>query len=216
MNDEYCSDNYAPKISHVCIEVITVEPITIVGGFFAATGLGLGVGVGARLLRIQAEARRDLKRLGRGREGRSERRFDLEDRPADLFRLNGRKRDSSIIGVYDDVLRHANGDYSSAWEAEMEPTMLAHDQTVEARCDALARTLSVDKPPGTIIQFRFSSGPDSGTSILKHYRARGDGALVHPEASRLHASGLNLHGAAAAANCYRQCALSVWARVPGK
>jgi hypothetical protein len=194
-----------------------LEPITIVGGFVAATGLGLGVGVGARLLRIQAEARRDMKRLRQSREGRSERRFDLEEQATDRLLRDGRRRDSSIIGIYDDVLRHANGDYSCAWEVEMEPTMLAHDQIIEARCDALARMLSVDKPAGTIIQFRFSSGPDSGDSILKHFKARGggNGSLVHPEASRLHASGLNLHGSAAAANRYRQCVLSIWARVPG-
>ncbi|MGH9754594.1 MAG: VirB4 family type IV secretion system protein [Blastocatellia bacterium] len=193
-----------------------VDTITIVGGLTAATGLGFGIGVGARLLRIQAAARRDLKRLRRNREEVGERLFDLEEQTTDLSRPDGRKRDSSIAGIYDEVLRHVNGDYSCAWEAELEPTMLAHDQTIEARCDALARTLSVDKPPGTIIQFRFSSGSDPGHSILKHFKARGDGALAHPEASRLHASGLSLHGAAVSADRYRQSMLSVWARVPGK
>ena len=153
-----------------------MEAITIVGGCAIATGLGLGIGVGSRLLRIQVDARRDLKRLKRSNGGRGERRLDLEGQPAEPSRLDGRKRDSSIIGLYDDALRHANGDYSCAWEAELEPTMLAHDQIVEARCDSLARLLAVDKPPGTIIQFRFSSGPDPGHSILKHFRARGDGA----------------------------------------
>jgi hypothetical protein len=109
-----------------------------------------------------------------------------------------------------------NGDYSCAWEAKLEPTMLAHDHTIEARCDALAQAIAVDKPAGTVIQFRFSSGPDPGHSILKHFQARGDVASTHLEASRLHASGLNLHGAAIAAARYRQCLLSVWARVPGK
>ncbi|HEV2666978.1 MAG TPA: hypothetical protein VG324_18805, partial [Blastocatellia bacterium] len=66
------------------------------------------------------------------------------------------------------------------------------------------------------IQFRFSSGPDPGHSLLKHFKARGDGASTHSGASRLHASGLSLHRSAVAANIYRQCALSVWARVPGK
>jgi hypothetical protein len=192
-----------------------VEPITIVGGFAVATGLGLGIGVGARLLRVQAEAWRDLKRLRQSKEGREEGLFDLDEQAIHLSRRNGRKRDSSIIGLYDDALRHTNGDYSCAWEAKPEPTMLAHDQVVEARCDGLARVLAVEKPAGTVVQLRFSSGPDPGHAIFKHLNARGDGALTHWGASRLHASGLDLHTAAAAAGRYRQSALSVWVRVPG-
>ncbi|MCI0389664.1 MAG: hypothetical protein MOB07_13005 [Acidobacteria bacterium] len=193
-----------------------MEAITIVGGFVVTTGLGLGIGVGARLLSIRAEAVRDLKRLKRSREAPTERRSDLEEGARRLSRPGGRKRDSSIAGLYDDVLRHTNGDYSCAWEARLEPTMLAHDQRIESRCDALARTLTVDKPPGTLIQFRFSSGPDPGHAILRHFKARGAGALTDPEASRLHSGGLSLHSAAVAAGRYRQCVLSVWARVPGK
>src|SRR5262249_12797166 len=152
-------------------EAIQVEPVTIVGGLSIATCLGLGFGVGARLLRIQAEARRDLKRLRGNREGHGEDLYDIEERPGDFMRA-GRKRASSIIGIYENVLRHTNGDYSCAWEAQLEPTMLAHDHTIEARSDALARMLAVEKPAGTVIQFRFSSGPDPGHAILKHVSAR--------------------------------------------
>jgi hypothetical protein len=189
-----------------------MDLITIVGAGAAVTGLGLGIGVGFRLLRIQAEAWRDLRRLKQGEEGLS----DLDERTANPSRRDGRKRDSSIVGLYDNVLRHANGDISCAWEAKLEPTMLAHDHVIEARCDGQARMLAVDKPPGTVIQFRFSSGPDPGRAILKHLQARGDGASTHWGASRLHAGALDLHGAAATAGRYRQCVLSVWARVPGK
>jgi hypothetical protein len=192
-----------------------VEPTIFIGGFAAMTGLGLGIGVGARLMRIRAAAQRDLKRLMKDSEGEGGTPFDTGELSRDIIG-GGRKRDSSIIGVRENILRHADGDYSCAWEAKLEPTMLAHDEIVEARYDALARMLAVDKPPGTVIQFRFSSGPDPGRAILKHLMARGDGSLTHPEATRLHASGLNLHSAAAANARYRQCALSVWARVPGR
>src|SRR6266508_3820645 len=121
-----------------------MDLITIVGAGAAATGLGLGIGVGFRLLRIQAEAWRDLRRLKQGEEGLS----DLDERTANPSRRDGRKRDSSIVGLYDNVLRHANGDISCAWEAKLEPTMLAHDHVIEARCDGQARMLAVDKPPG--------------------------------------------------------------------
>ena len=148
-----------------------MEPITIVGGFFAATGLGLGFGVGARLLRLGTQARRDL------RQARAFKRVaDFDQRIERLDRPDGRKRDSSIAGLYDNALRHTNGDYSCAWEAELGPTMLAHDHMIETRCDGLARMLAVDKPPGTLVQFRFSSGPDPGRAILKHLDACGGGA----------------------------------------
>jgi hypothetical protein len=194
-----------------------MEPIAIVGGFFAATGLGFGLGVGARLLRLGTQARRDLKQLKQGRYTRElERISDFDQQIGRLARPDGRKRDSSIAGLYDNALRHTNGDYSCAWEAKLEPTMLTHDHTIEARCDGLARMLTVDKPPGTLVQFRFSSGPDPGRAILKHLEARGGGVLTHPEASLLHASSLDFYGSAAAAGAYRQCVLSVWARVPAR
>lgn len=102
-----------------------MEAVTIVGGLTIATGLGLGIGVGARLLRIQAEARRDLKRSRRGREEPSESRLDLEKQITGTFRSDGRKRDSSIADqairnqdAYAGVMKEANnaraGDFIKA------------------------------------------------------------------------------------------------------
>lgn len=193
-----------------------MEPTTIISGIGAATGLGLGAGLGLRLLKIQRAARRDMKGVRKNAEVEGNGDFSSEKPSIKPNLLSGRKRDSSIIGIIENALRHSNGDYSGAWEARLEPTMWSHDQTVEARCDALARMLAVEKPAGTIIQFRFTSGPDSGRAILKHLTASGDGELTHPEAARLHASGLNLHTTAVASGRYRESVLSVWARVPGK
>ncbi len=192
-----------------------MEPITIATGILVAAGLGFGVGAGNRLLRIQKGARRDLNRMRESKGRENERGLPPEERSTKSPHINGRKRDTSIIGIYEDALRHRNGDYSCAWDAILEPTMLSPEEVIEARCDALASTLAADKPPGTVIQFRFSSGPDPGHAILKHLRARGDGSLTHPEATRLHVSGLSLHGSAVEFDRYRQCLLSVWARVPG-
>jgi hypothetical protein len=194
-----------------------MDAITIIGSILAATGTGLGIGVGSRLLRIGSQARRDLKQLKQSREAQAQLPVAArDDSISKLARPDGRKRDSSIAGLHGHTLRHTNGDYSCAWEARLEPTMLAHDHTIESRCDEFARMLAMDKPPGTLIQFRLSSGPDPGYAILKHLEARGDGTLTHPEAARLHESSLEFYEAAAAAHHYRQCLLSVWARVPGK
>ena len=100
------------------------------------------------------------------------------------------------------------------YEAELQPTMLASDSVVESRYDELARMLAVEKPPGTVIQFRFSSGPDPGRAIATHLMARGDGVLTHPEASLLHAMNLDFYKTVAESRVYRHGKLSVWVRVP--
>lgn len=192
-----------------------MEPLTIIGGVIAAAGAGLGIGVGARLLPIGYRAHRDLrvwKHSGEVEHGlriaeREEERLKLASPP-------GRKRDSSIAGICVGALRHTDGSYSCAWEAQPAPTMLAHEQVVEARCDELARMLAVDKPPGTVIQFRFSSGPDPGNAIIAHLEACGDPSLLHPEAARLHAMNIDFYAMRADAHSYRRQALTIWARVP--
>ena len=94
--------------------------------------------------------------------------------------------------------------------------MLAPDAVVESRYDELARMLAVEKPPGTVVQFRFTSGPDPGRAIAAHLRTRGDGALTHPEASRLHAANIDFYTTVAQSRAYRHGKLSVWVRVPVK
>ncbi|MGH9847327.1 MAG: hypothetical protein ACREEM_52205, partial [Blastocatellia bacterium] len=195
-----------------------MEPITIsaiIGGLAAATGAGLGVGVGAKLLPIGLRAARDLRRLKQDTDAPAQPGVAEDERQRRrLARPDGRMRDTSIAGLCGDALRHVDGSYTCAWGAELAPTMLAHDPVVETRCDELARMLAVEKPPGTIIQFRFSSGPDPGRAIGAHLQARGDDFWVHPEAAHLHALNVDFYQVAAASGAYRQGKLSVWARVP--
>ncbi len=171
-----------------------MEPLTIIGSVIAATGAGLGVGVGARLLPIAFRAHRDLRVLKHS-EG-AEHYLRIAEHEEERLRLwcpSGRKRESSIAGISDGALRHTDGSYTCAWEAQPAPTMLAHEHVVESRCDELARMLAADKLPGTVIQFRFSSGPDPGAAIVKHLAPCDDISLAHPEAARLHAMNVNFY-----------------------
>jgi len=192
-----------------------MEPLTIIGGVIAATGAGLGVGVGSRLLPIAFRAHRDLRVLKHS-EG-AEHYLRIAEHEEERLRLwcpSGRKRESSIAGISDGALRHTDGSYTCAWEAQPAPTMLAHEHVVESRCDELARMLSVGKPPGTVIQFRFSSGPDPGNAIIAHLAACGDPSMLHPEAARLHGMNIDFYAMQADAHSYRQQALTIWVRVP--
>jgi len=192
-----------------------METMTIISGLLAATGAGLGVGAGLRLLPIGLKASRDLRLWKQGKEAEGERLMAEDEALRQrLARPVGHKRDSSIAGIYEGALRHTDGSYTMAFGAELQPTMLAPDLIAESRCDELARMLAVEKPPGTVIQFRFSSVPDPGRAIVAHLLACGDEAIIHPEASRLHAMNLDFYQAAAEARAYRHALLSVWVRVP--
>jgi hypothetical protein len=192
-----------------------MEPLTIIGGVIAATGAGLGVGVGVRLLPIALRAHRDLRAWRRSVE--AEHHLHIAKQEEERLKLaspQGRKRDSSIAGVCNGALRHTDGSYTCAWEAQPVSTMLAHEHVVESRCDELARMLAVDKPPGTLIQFRFSSGPDPGKAIVAHLEACGDPSLLHLEAARLHGMNIDFYATQADAHSYRRQALTIWVRVP--
>ncbi|MCI0362838.1 MAG: hypothetical protein L0219_03090, partial [Phycisphaerales bacterium] len=171
-----------------------------------------------RLLPIALGAHRDLRAWKQSEEANLRWRIaEHEEERSRLAHPTGQKRDSTIAGICDGALRHTDGSYTCAWEAQLAPTMLAHDQVVEKRCDDLARMLAVDKPPGTVIQFRFSSGPDSGRVIDAHLKAWGEGGgcvLTHAEAVSLHTMNIEFYSAAAAVGAYRHQVLSVWVRVP--
>lgn len=191
-----------------------MEPVTIFGAVVAATGAGFGIGAGARLLPLTLRAGRDLRRLKQSPEAdRLRRTAEVEKRRTRLARPTGRNRDSSIVGLFDDSLRHADGSYTKGYAAELMPSMLAPDALIEARYDELARMLAAPKPPGTVIQFRFSSAPDPGRAIAVHLRAC-EGVTTHREASLLHAMNIDFYKAAAEAGAYRHGVLSVWVRVP--
>src|SRR6266540_4307380 len=163
-----------------------MELLTVIGSVIAAAGAGLGIGAGARLLPIALRAHRDLQVWKRSEGAEQHWRVAEHEHEEERLRLAhplGQKRDSSITGICGGALRHTDGSYTCAWEAQPAPTMLAHKHVVEARCDELVRMLAVEKPPGTVIQFRFSSGPDPGAAILAHLAAGGYPTRLHPEAA---------------------------------
>jgi hypothetical protein len=192
-----------------------MEYLPIIGGILAATGAGVGVGAGARLLRVASQAHRDLREWKQSDEAKLHRRIlEEEQERLRLAHPLGRKRDSSIVGVSAGALRHSDGSYTCAWRVKPTPTMLAHDYVVETRCDEIGRMLAVEKPPGTVIQFRFSTAPDPGLVIDRHLEAWNNAVAVHPEAARLHALNVEFYREAVARGAYRHQALSIWVRVP--
>jgi hypothetical protein len=138
------------------------------------------------------------------------------DREASMLRRPiGRRRDSSIVGISDDALRHKDGALTVAYHVEMPATMFADDMLVDVRYDDLARMLAFEKPPGTVVQFRFSTVPDSGQVINRVIESRApDG--THTLASLLQSSNLAYLSNAAKSLPYRRSVLTMWVRIPPK
>jgi hypothetical protein len=132
-----------------------------------------------------------------------------------LRRPPGRRRDSSIIGIYNDALRHKDGALTIAYRVETPATMFADDMLLDIRYDDLARMLAFEKPPGTLVQFRYSTTPDPGQAITSVISSRAP-AGTHTLASLLQSSNLDYLRSAAKSLPYRLSVLTIWVRIPPK
>ena len=193
-----------------------MEPSILLGSIGAAFAAGLGLRIGSRLIRVGLDATSYLKDWRNSPAGQNESQSaTLARQRTKLDQPIGRKRDSSIVGIYGDVLRHIDGSYTRFYSVPLQETMLSHDRVSERRTDELARIFCIDKPPGTIMQLRYAVAPDPGRAIAEHLRTRSFGRTYHP-AGRLHDMGVDFYKSLADANRFRreQALLSV--RVPVK
>ena len=126
-------------------------------GTIAATAIsGVGLGAGAKLIPTVIRAHRDLQTVPSIRPERTAR-----------FQRPERKRQTSIVGLYHDLLRHRDGSYTRGYDLPLQATMLTPDETADALVDGFADMLTVDLPAGTLLQFRYAVGPDPGRAIAE-------------------------------------------------
>ena len=103
-----------------------MDPTSIIGGLTAAAAYGLAIGSSLRLIPTARRASRDLRDFSRSPDGALERVCLLQrSAQSKALRLSGRTRESSILGLYGDVLRHADGSYTRGYDLPLQPTMLA-------------------------------------------------------------------------------------------
>lgn len=180
-----------------------MDPSTIIGGVAAAGALGIGVSAGARLVPLTLRSGAALKA---SRESAI-----AEHRPPKAERH--RKRQTSIIGLYQDLLRHTDGSYTRGYDLPLQATMLAPDEVADRLTDGFADLLTVDMPAGTVLQFRYAVAPDPGRAIAEHLRAR-DYKRTHFPAARLHDLNIDFYKALTDAGSFRQQRASLFVRVP--
>lgn len=169
----------------------------------AAAAFGVGTGLSLKFAPAFLQARRDWKTAS-----------TLPPHEQSSPRMPAtRQRDTSIIGLYEDALRHADGSYTRAYHVDLAASVFSEDLLLENRCNALARLLAARKPLGTVIQFRLTAAPDPGQALWAHADAR-DTACVHPLATILHNCGLQTYADLAMVGNFRRTALTCWVRVP--
>src|ERR1041385_9331161 len=104
---------------------------TAIGVLTAAAVSGVGLGAGAKLIPTAIRAHRDLQTVPFvGAEHR------------ERFKRPERKRQTSIVGLYQDLLRHADGSYTRGYELPLQATMLARPETAGALVAGLPRLLT--------------------------------------------------------------------------
>lgn len=179
-----------------------------------AAALGLSAGLGYRYVPQWLDARRAWQEFQRASGDVVEADWSADEQSLTrLAKPRGRARNSSIIGLYGDALRHTDGSFTRAYHAELAPTILSDDLIVENRYNALARMLAARKPIGTVIQFRLSVGVDPGAAIFQHEAAR-DVLGTHREATLLHHGGIQQYALLASLGHFRRTVLTCWVRVP--
>src|SRR5712671_969198 len=139
----------------------------------------------------------------------------LDREASALRRPPGRRRDSSIVDIYNAALRHKDGALTIAYRVETPATMFADDMLADIRYDDLARMLAFEKPPGTLIQFRYSTVPDPGQAITGVIDTRASEG-THALASLLQSSNLDYLRNGAKNLPYRRSVMTMWVRVPPK
>src|SRR5438046_2266604 len=100
-----------------------MEPAILFGGIGAAFAAGLGLRIGSRLIPIGLDASSYLKDWRKSPAGQNEnQRVEFARQRTNLDHPIGRKRDSSIVGIYGDVLRHIDGSYTSFYSVPLQET----------------------------------------------------------------------------------------------
>ena len=184
-----------------------MDAFTIMSGLTVAGVSGLAIGAGARLIPMTWRSGQNVRRESAKRESPSK-----ENRIVDQ-KFFERTRETSVVGLYGDLLRHVDGSYTRGYEVPLRATMLAPDEMFDDLVDGFANMLTVDLPAGTLLQFRYAVAPDPGCALAEHLRAR-DYKSTHFPSSRLHDLNVDFFKVMADAGAFRHERASLFVRVP--
>lgn len=125
----------------------------------------------------------------------------------------GRLLPTEILGLEGNIIRYRDGGFGKAYSFEPTNTLYDDGRLTEQRIEDLKTILRFDKPPDTVIQFRFANDADDGQVLKAHLCSR-DSERSDPVACVLQASNLSLHEEAIRSGQVMRQSASVWIRVP--
>jgi len=165
---------------------------------------GIGLVIGRRMLpafRLHQDATKNLAPIIQNKLSRS------------VSGENGRLFPTEIVGLEENIIRYRDGSFGKAYTFEPANTLYDDGRITEQRIDDLKTILKFDKPPNTVIQFRFVNAVDDGRVLKDHLRTRNTKSS-DPIASVLQATNLSLYEEAIRSGQIMRQTASVWIRVP--
>ena len=177
--------------------------LTVLGSFLIG-GIGLAVG-----WKILPSVKPNFKRAKNQASDKK------ESRISDEIKAVGRLFPTEILGLEGNVVRYRDGSFAKAYRFEPANTLYDDERLTELRVEELKTLLKFEKPDKTIIQFRFASIPDDGSTLRNHLRSR-NASMQDPLASLLQATNLTVYEEAVKSGNVKAQWATVWIRVPTK
>ncbi len=125
----------------------------------------------------------------------------------------GRLFPTEILGLEDNIIRYRDGSFGKAYSFEPANTLYDDGRITEQRIEDLKTILKFEKPPNTVIQFRFQNAVDDGRVLKDHLRTR-NSERSDPIACVLQATNLSLYEEAIRSGQVMRQTACVWLRVP--
>ncbi len=177
--------------------------LTIVGSFLVG---GVGLAIGWRVLPI-AKSHRQTKTVLPDEK--------MFEKSIDTTKAPGRLFPTEVLGLEGNIVRYRDGSFAKAYRFEPAHTIYDDERLTEMRVEELKTLLKFEKPDKTIIQFRFATIPDDGTTLRNHLQTRNT-EKSDALASLLQATNLALYEEAVKSGAIKMQTATVWIRVPTK
>lgn len=131
----------------------------------------------------------------------------------DLTVARGRILPTEVLGIERDTIRFRDGSFGKAYRFEPANTIYDDEFLTEQRVEDLKTLIKFEKPPKTVVQFRFVNKPDAGQALKNHLKTRND-EQSHALASLLQATNLAVYEEAIKKEIVKTQEATVWIRVP--
>lgn len=123
-------------------------------------------------------------------------------------------RTSSVLGMAGNAIRHADGSYSKCYHVHLPESFYESDLDLSRKLDALTRVITADLPKDSILSFRYSVAPDSGSVIDSHQERQYPAASCYQPARAYHDASVSFYRDLAGYGFFKRSNTLLWIRIP--